>query len=511
MRSATEIKGFGLTAEHLKLNRNSDFTVVIEPNALSEHKGPLVWGILPNSKFQWALEHKAPITPKMCQPPGVPTALVLAPKPEPSAVELPPPPSSTTHKIPRGSEHWKLNTSEPAPVEVHQSFMRLAIETRIRNWSGKPSDALYLVNDFDVLMETQSFWFMLTVVATANRLRQPEWSELADIFLKQELKLLRLRLTTSFKDQLTRLYPIAARITQPLQEATAHELEEKLVSDLSPEDKDDNQDTRAEKRKAVQDVKEWIQRNYPPGQRILKVPFEHCLWCLRQRRIAVHQGLAYITQDKLQSTICDFMRTRIKQCVAEGIQESRRGRVGPWANERCRELIQLVRRALLQLQPGGSTQLPKDVLVKSAAEYEAFMNTRAPPCMLQMYNRHVPNKGRLVFINFTARMGIPRQFVIGQWRAAFQAHWQSRSEAEWKSLNGEFDWAERKGARKKVTCNQMAQNGLCPFMKGPASALTLEARNFCTKHQKLTGDAQFALLPVMRVKTAQPTLTLSLT
>lgn len=457
MRSALLIKGFGVP--EIK-DKNGDHVVVIEPNIMSEHKAPIVWGILANSKLRWALENKAPITPKMCVPPGATSkAIVLA------------------QKLPVGSRRWMLNTTEPAPAEVTQSFMRQAIETRIRHWGSKQGDSsIFLVNDLDVMMETQSFHFVLTAVATANRLRNPEWGDLADVFLRLELSLLKFRLVTSFAHDLLRLY----RIAKPTHT---------LISEIP----------HIELLNMFEDDKEWIATRYSVKERILALPFEHCLDLLGKRDVVLHKGIVFVPESRLVSTIRDFTRTRIRKCLAIGIQDSKRkGKVGPWADERCRELIALVKTALQHFKPGGSTPLPRDVLVKSAAEYEAFMKTRAPPCMQQMHDRHVPNKGRLLFINFTSRMGIPRKFVLEKWRKPFQAHWGQRN--DFKSLEGEFEWAEKKGAKKRVSCNHIVQCGHCPFVTKAANALPLEARNACSRHQQLQGDASFALFPVLRVK-----------
>jgi hypothetical protein len=147
--------------------------------------------------------------------------------------------------------------------------------------------------------------------------------------------------------------------------------------------------------------------------------------------------------------------------------------------------------------------MAKDTNVASVDDYIKFMKERAPPCMRLMHNIHIPNKARLYFINFTTQLGIPSSLVLQVWRRPFDARFGDKAEKERKALEGEFRWAETKGTKFQATCNSIVKCGKCPFVKGQASALTAEARNACSKEQQLTGDGQYALQPLLRVKHVQ--------
>ena len=56
------------------------------------------------------------------------------------------------------------------------------------------------------------------------------------------------------------------------------------------------------------------------------------------------------------------------------------------------------------------------------------------------------------------------------------------------------------GGRRRVTCNEMAAKGLCPFVKAKVVGLPAEARDACTKAQGLTKPASESLMPVTRVR-----------
>lgn len=476
------------------------YIVVILPRPLAQRKTGMVWGMLTKDKLTWALQNKKPITPRMCIAPGtVITRPVVA---------------TSRQEIPRGSAKWMLNTSEPAPPECTQSFMMQAVLSRIDNWraahnrtdapvslKGEKSDSFFLVNDINVLNEAESFRFILTVVATANRLQYPEWAELADIFVRLELDLLRQRLSSSFRDDasLFHLYHIACG-ERGRGQWDISRVEYKTLSGLILDEF-----VGKEGFGILPSIKNWLNAHYPPDAVCLAVPFEQCLDLVRRRAVKLHKGTAFVPVSAIPPTIVEFTRERIHKCLAQGIQETKqqRGRLGPWSDPRCNELVGVIWRALRQFKPGGNAVMQKDAKIHSAYDYVVFMDTRAPPCMRALVQRHVPYAGRKAFMNFASRMGIPKRLVMAKWRQPFQAHWgPNRSfDSQWKGIQAEYEWMESKQSRKRVHCFQMTQEGLCPFMNNQkVSCLTREAHAQCSKAQNLTGDSHLALYPVMRVK-----------
>jgi hypothetical protein len=506
-----------------------EYTVVILPHPLAELKQVSVWGNVTRDQLKWASEKKdARITRRMCTlPHGTPMQLAA---PEVKAPLV----SVRSWRIPNGSLDWKLNTDElgVAEIEMNQQTMERILLARFRNWQVawslrktdhkatalrqlNPTEAksLYLVDKDDIFAEFHSFAFVMAVTALADRIRFPIWTELANLLVELELSLLRLRLATSFYDDkhTCHLYCISGSelAKRPFYAEILDRVKDPLPMEAIRLFKTDPEVDGLEfdAKTGIVNIKPnvWLNKVYGEEAKdmFLVVPFEQCLSLVAKRQVYLLGGKAFMPMSRGRRCVVDYTHERLKICMAQGIQQSRKGKSGPWADARARDLIGLVWRALQKFRPGGSATIAKDTNVTSVDDYIKFMKERAPACMRLMHNIHIPNRTRLYFINFTSQLGIPSRLVLQVWRRPFDARYGAKAEKERKGLEGEFKWGATTGTRFQATCNSIVKCGRCPFVKGEASGLTAEARNACSKEQGLTGDGQFALKPILRVKHVQ--------
>lgn len=507
-----------------------EYTVVIKPHPQAKLKQVSIWGNITRDQLKWAFEKKdVCVSRRMCTlPRGTPVQLA-APEVKRSSI------SASSWRIPSGSLDWKLNTDEfkiKIETEIDQQTLERVLLARFRNWQVawslrktdhkatalrqlNPAEAksLYLVDQDDISAEFHSFAFVMAVTALADRIRFPIWTELANLLVELELSLLRLRLATSFYDdkRTCHLYCISGSEVskRPFYAEILDRVKDPLPMEAIRLFKTDPEVDGLEfdAKTSIVNIKPnvWLNEVYGEEAKdmFLVVPFEQCLSLVAKRQVYVLGGKAFMPMSRGRRCVVDYTHERLKICMAQGIQQSRKGKSGPWADSRARDLIGLVWRALQKFRPGGSATIAKDTNVASVDDYIKFMKERAPACMRLMHSIHIPNRARLYFINFTTQLGIPSRLVLQVWRRPFDARYGSKADKERKGLEGEFKWGATTGTRFQATCNSIVKCGRCPFVKSQASALTAEARNACSKEQGLTGDGQFALKPLLRVKHVQ--------
>ena len=415
-------------------------------------------------------------------------------------------------------DSWDLNVAPyDFESEISMDALERCLKMRIRVWAEAHNlmqnrdkiknyhssydpdktdlmQAFYVANDGALALDAISFQFCSRVMGTMDTQRFNDAAEIVAHWIRFETQLAdaRLRQIERLKQQVERLGNILHALKSSMIEPM-FQMETATTGDLPEKWRD-----YAKAQYPNEETDAWF-----------GIPFEWALSLLKNKmsRPLMSKGLVFMPVRLLRESILESYRQFLNKEMAYARQHTTR--LGnAWKNERTRGFATMIAKSIKKLVMGPAddswTKVGKP---SSASEYKRFMTELAPPCMQQMFQKqHLKNPERVVYINFTSKFKIPPQIVLATWAPKFRQYWARNgrnADAEMKQLDGEFKYAYDKfgkGHKRFITCDQMAQKGLCPFMAREASCITAEARDKCSKCQQLPVQTASVLVPVRRIR-----------
>lgn len=421
----------------------------------------------------------------------------------------------------RDSGHG-LSRPEFESMKTKMREADIKAQTTKLNTQGQDCWDLFLHDETSVRRDLLSFRFSVATVATLRQRSYPDSEEITRVWVEAELGLARMRLETS--------YVRASSLSRIFNKVFGAKSVPGLIDKMSDHDYDCTLQQGLlgihEPMSDYEYTKFYLRCRYGADTEFVAVPIfgrdkrgKHISWARLlkcnspNKRPVLFKAYMLIPKLDLIPVILDELRDRLHKHIKEG-QEAVKGdtKVGPSRDPRAREFAAMVVGGLRSLIPKNTVKPAGEINVADVPSYLRFIESRAPACIQRLHKKgHLSNAERVKFINFMARTAVDQKLVKKVWEKPFTERWMHTKKSadsikgEWRSLEGEFKWAydrHSKGSRKQVSCTEMAQAGLCPFMLKAAGCLTAEARTGCCKQQGLGVPTESSMFVHLRIRPA---------
>jgi len=216
-----------------------------------------------------------------------------------------------------------------------------------------------------------------------------------------------------------------------------------------------------------------------PWTQIFKVPFEEVADLLRQRKVFMCRGWAYLLSCDAASVVATAFRERLTRALlvcSDNYYEN----VGNQEDERLARLLPTFTERAVGLVYGAAGKLP-------LAELPAAMEASAPPCMRRSFEvlrqkHHLKHGGRMQLGLFFKGIGLSMEDALAFWQAEFMQGGKSAEQFERQytyNFKHQFGQAGSRTDYHPYACGKVIGASLdpsgatgCPFRNSRVEDLT---------------------------------------